>query len=59
MSLPIFRDHAVATLAAGVFEHHDRSRFESIACSLGRDDGAQCEHASPARSGTHRCEKQE
>jgi len=31
--------HPVATLSAGVFEHHDRSRFETIAISLGADDG--------------------
>jgi predicted O-linked N-acetylglucosamine transferase (SPINDLY family) len=30
-----FRDHAVATLAAGMFEHHDKTRFETIALSLG------------------------
>jgi predicted O-linked N-acetylglucosamine transferase (SPINDLY family) len=35
-----FRLHPVATLAAGVFEHHDRSRFETIAISLGLDDGS-------------------
>jgi predicted O-linked N-acetylglucosamine transferase (SPINDLY family) len=29
-----FNDHAVATLMAGVFEHHDRARFETIAISL-------------------------
>jgi predicted O-linked N-acetylglucosamine transferase (SPINDLY family) len=29
-----FNDHAVATLMAGVFEHHDRTRFETIAVSL-------------------------
>jgi protein O-GlcNAc transferase len=34
-----FRLHPVATLSAGVFEHHDRSRFETIAISLGADDG--------------------
>jgi protein O-GlcNAc transferase len=34
-----FRLHPVATLSAGVFEHHDRSRFETIAISLGGDDG--------------------
>jgi protein O-GlcNAc transferase len=33
-----FRMHAVALLAAGVFEHHDRSRFEISAISLGPDD---------------------
>jgi predicted O-linked N-acetylglucosamine transferase (SPINDLY family) len=29
-----FRDHAVSYLLAGVFERHDRSRFETIAVSL-------------------------
>jgi protein O-GlcNAc transferase len=29
-----FRDHAVAFLLAGVFEQHDRARFESFAISL-------------------------
>ena len=29
-----FNDHAVATLMAGVFEHHDKTRFETIAISL-------------------------
>ena len=29
-----FNDHAVATLMAGVFEHHDKTRFETIAVSL-------------------------
>jgi predicted O-linked N-acetylglucosamine transferase (SPINDLY family) len=33
-----FNDHAVATLMAGVFEHHDKARFETIAISLA--DGA-------------------
>jgi protein O-GlcNAc transferase len=32
-----FRDHAVARLIAGVFEHHDRTRFETIALSLGSE----------------------
>ena len=32
-----FRDHAVANLAAGLFEEHDRSRFEVIAISVGSD----------------------
>jgi predicted O-linked N-acetylglucosamine transferase (SPINDLY family) len=31
-------DHATATLMAGVFEHHDRSRFETTALSCGPDD---------------------
>jgi protein O-GlcNAc transferase len=33
-----FHAHAMATLATGLFEHHDRSRFETIAISLGPDD---------------------
>jgi predicted O-linked N-acetylglucosamine transferase (SPINDLY family) len=33
-----FRNHAVATAMAGVFEHHDRSRFETMAISWGPDD---------------------
>jgi predicted O-linked N-acetylglucosamine transferase (SPINDLY family) len=35
-----FNAHAVATLMAGVFEQHDRTRFETIAISHGRDDGS-------------------
>jgi predicted O-linked N-acetylglucosamine transferase (SPINDLY family) len=34
---PDFREHAVAFLTAGVFEHHDRSRFETIAIALNPD----------------------
>ena len=34
-----FRLHPVAALSAGVFEHHDRARFETIAISHGSDDG--------------------
>ena len=30
-----FGDHAVSQLTAGLFEHHDRSRFETIAISSG------------------------
>jgi predicted O-linked N-acetylglucosamine transferase (SPINDLY family) len=37
---PDFRDHAVAYLTAGLYEHHDRNRFETIALSVGRDDGS-------------------
>ena len=33
-----FHAHAMANLAAGVFEHHDRQRFETIAISFGPDD---------------------
>jgi len=32
-----FRNHAVARLIAGVFEHHDRTRFETTALSLGSE----------------------
>jgi predicted O-linked N-acetylglucosamine transferase (SPINDLY family) len=35
---PDFREHPVGHLMSGVFEHHDRSRFETIAVSLGMDD---------------------
>jgi len=33
-----FHNHATSFLAAGLFEHHDRSRFEVIAYSAGPDD---------------------
>jgi protein O-GlcNAc transferase len=29
-----FREHPVAQVAAGLFEHHDRSRFQTVALSL-------------------------
>jgi protein O-GlcNAc transferase len=35
-----FRDHALAQLAVGLFEHHDKSRFEITAISFGPDDGS-------------------
>ena len=35
-----FHAHATAVLMAGVFEHHDRRRFETIAISTGPDDGS-------------------
>lgn len=35
---PDLREHPVGHLMAGVFEHHDRSRFELIGISLGIDD---------------------
>lgn len=35
-----FRDHPVAILTAGLFAQHDRSRFETVAISLGRDDSS-------------------
>jgi predicted O-linked N-acetylglucosamine transferase (SPINDLY family) len=34
-----FRSHAVAYLMAGIFECHDRRRFETFAFSTGHDDG--------------------
>jgi predicted O-linked N-acetylglucosamine transferase (SPINDLY family) len=34
------RDHATSHLAAGLFEHHDKARFETIAFSLAPDDGS-------------------
>ncbi len=34
-----FNDHAVARLIAGVFEGHDRTRFETIGVSFGRSSG--------------------
>lgn len=36
-----FHDHPVAQLAVGVFEHHDRSRFETIGLGIGLDDKSQ------------------
>ena len=35
-----FHTHATAFLAAGLFEHHDRSRFDVAAYSMGPDDGS-------------------
>jgi protein O-GlcNAc transferase len=35
-----FRQHPVASLAAGLFEAHDRSRFEIFGLSIGHDDGS-------------------
>jgi protein O-GlcNAc transferase len=35
-----YRTHAVASLIAGVFEHHDKTRFETIGVSYGPDDGS-------------------
>jgi protein O-GlcNAc transferase len=34
-----FRNHVVAMVFAGCIEQHDKSRFETIAISLGPDDG--------------------
>jgi predicted O-linked N-acetylglucosamine transferase (SPINDLY family) len=38
---PDLREHPVGHLMAGVFEAHDKSRFETIAISLGADDGSR------------------
>lgn len=38
---PDLREHPVGHLMAGIFEHHDRRRFETIAVSLGPDDGSR------------------
>jgi protein O-GlcNAc transferase len=35
-----FHAHATAVLTTGVLEAHDRSRFETVAISYGRDDGS-------------------
>ncbi|MFL6605523.1 MAG: acetylglucosamine transferase [Steroidobacteraceae bacterium] len=35
-----FRDHAVSQLLAGVFESHNRTRFETFAFSTGPNDGS-------------------
>jgi protein O-GlcNAc transferase len=35
-----FRSHPVSYLTAGLFEQHDRSRFEVIGISFGPDDGS-------------------
>ncbi|MBV5322406.1 MAG: tetratricopeptide repeat protein [Ilumatobacteraceae bacterium] len=38
---PDFREHPVGHLMAGVFELHDKTRFETIAISIGIDDGSR------------------
>ena len=35
-----FHKHATAHLMTGVFEHHDRARFETFGISVGPDDGS-------------------
>jgi predicted O-linked N-acetylglucosamine transferase (SPINDLY family) len=35
---PDLREHPVGHLMCGIFEHHDKSRFETVAISLGIDD---------------------
>jgi len=39
-----FNTHPVSHLAAGLFESHDRSRFETYAFSLGASDGSSMRH---------------
>jgi protein O-GlcNAc transferase len=36
-----FRSHPVGSAIVGCFEHHDKTRFEITALSLGRDDGSK------------------
>jgi protein O-GlcNAc transferase len=36
-----FRQHAIASILAGMFEGHDRSKFEVTAISIGPNDGSQ------------------
>lgn len=36
-----FNEHAVSFLATGLFEHHDRTQFETFAFSYGIDDGSE------------------
>ena len=36
-----FRAHAVAFLIVGIFEHHDKNRFETVAISFSRDDKSE------------------
>ena len=41
---PDFREHPVGHLMAGIFEAHDKNRFETIAISLGLDDQSRLRH---------------
>jgi protein O-GlcNAc transferase len=36
-----FRNHVVSEVIVGCFEHHDRTRFETTAISLGPNDGSK------------------
>jgi predicted O-linked N-acetylglucosamine transferase (SPINDLY family) len=38
---PDLREHPVSHLMCGIFERHDKSRFETIAVSLGVNDGSR------------------
>jgi protein O-GlcNAc transferase len=39
-----FHDHPTAVLIAGVFEHHDRTRFDTTAISLSPDNASAMRH---------------
>ena len=39
-----FHEHATSQLLAGVIEHHDKSRFQITAISVGPDDGSPMRH---------------
>ena len=45
---PDLREHPVCHLMCGIFERHDRSRFETIALSLGIDDGSRLRQRAQA-----------
>ncbi len=45
---PDLREHPVCHLMCGIFEKHDRSRFESVALSLGVDDGSRLRRRAEA-----------
>ena len=36
-----YRDHPIAYLTAGLFEHHDRARFETFGIALGPDEPSE------------------
>lgn len=36
-----YRDHVLGGAMVGCFEHHDRTRFETFALSIGEDDGSE------------------
>ncbi len=41
---PDLREHPVGHLMAGIFERHDKNRFETFAFSLGSDDDSRLRH---------------
>ncbi len=45
---PDLREHPVGHLMAGIFERHDKNRFETIAISLGIDDNSRLRHRMTA-----------